>query len=64
MMGEEENFRETQYYTMLKESLKAVHVTSKTAYHSNCTCTECQHTWRGECMKEKCGCCTTPLKDQ
>jgi hypothetical protein len=61
-MPEEDNFRETQYYAMLKERLGAQHVVAKTGYHSNCVCRECAHSWRGECMIAKCGCCTSTYK--
>jgi hypothetical protein len=59
-MPESDNFREVQYYAMLKERYGATHVVAKTVYQTNCNCKDCSHTWRGECMKAKCSCCTTP----
>lgn len=62
-MAELDNFRDSQYYAMLKEMYGAVHVVSKTAHHANCACKECTHAWRGECMAAKCGCCTTAYQE-
>lgn len=56
-----ENFRDVQYYAMLKDMYHAQHVVAKSAYGSYCACKECRHSWRGECMKERCACCTTPM---
>jgi hypothetical protein len=61
-MTEEDNFRETQYYAMLKEHFGTQHVVAKTGYHANCICRECTHSWRGECMRAHCACCTSPYK--
>jgi hypothetical protein len=59
-MPDSDNFREVQYYAMLKEIYGSTHVAAKTVYQTNCNCKDCNHSWRGECMKAKCTCCTTP----
>ncbi|MDE1819895.1 MAG: hypothetical protein KGJ23_04715 [Euryarchaeota archaeon] len=57
-----DNFRDVQYYAMLKDMYKAQHAASKSAYVSYCSCKQCNHSWRGDCMKERCACCTSPVK--
>ena len=54
-----EDFREVQYYAMMKDYFGSMHVVAKTAYGTNCVCKECNHAWRGECMQAKCACCTS-----
>ncbi len=61
-MTEEDNFRETQYYSMLKERLGSQHLAAKTGNHANCACKDCTHAWRGDCMRAKCACCTSAYK--
>lgn len=56
-----DNFRDQQYYAMLKEMYHAQHTQGKSTYVSYCSCKECRHSWRGDCMKAKCACCTTPF---
>ena len=63
MPGTDANFRDLQYYALLEERLRTQHATSKTAYGTYCSCTECTHSWRGECMESKCACCTSPWKE-
>lgn len=63
MTGETaDNFRDVQYYAILKELSHVQHVSAKSAYVSYCACKECSHAWRGECMDAKCSCCTQPVK--
>lgn len=57
--GNVENFRDIQYYQMLREMYHRQHKASATVYASYCTCKECTHTFRGDCMKESCACCTS-----
>lgn len=57
-----DNFRDVQYYSMLKDMYKVQHVAAKSTYVSYCTCKECTHSWRGDCMKDQCKCCTSPIK--
>gem|GEM_PF-4927183 len=62
-MAPEENFRDVQYYAQLKRRFRSQHVVSKTAYGSYCTCKDCRHPWRGECMRLRCSCCTAPYTE-
>lgn len=62
-MADLDNFRDSQYYSMMKEMYKMAHVAAKTNHYANCACKDCAHTWRGECMAAKCLCCTTPYKE-
>ncbi len=57
-----DNFRDVQYYAMLKEMYHAQHVAAKSSYVSYCSCREYNHSWRGDCMRAHCTCCTTPVK--
>ena len=57
-----DNFRDVQYYAMLKEMYHVQHVGAKSTHISYCACSACSHAWRGECMRDKCTCCTQPVK--
>ncbi len=57
--GGVENFRDLQYYQLLKEMYGRQHKASATAYASYCSCKECAHTFRGDCLKDRCECCTS-----
>lgn len=59
MSSVDDNFRDNQYYALLKDMYHAQHVAGKTVYLSYCACKECTHSWRGDCMKSKCSCCTS-----